>query len=207
MCQRVAELWLVMWSFESYWLFSQPSPFLAGLALAAGICISLLDLRFYCYCVYCICWERCPSWSKVDLLVEELHHFEMSITGISGLVKMAMRWMGLSWSILADLFQQKGCFTEPSIGWTDHRLLTSTLRYRPLVTHQYVRHRFAAYKLRDWNLGLACNEEVVERVYTMWNDAMCTQQKWKVLHDGFVAGAAGSATWWGLSSTARLIYG
>ena len=48
---------------------------------------------------------------------------------------------------------------------------------------------FAAYKLSNRNVGLAFNEEVVGRVNSMWNDDMSTQEKWKVLRDGFVASA------------------
>ena len=46
--------------------------------------------------------------------------------------------------------------------WTDHRLLRAkiTLQYRSLVVRQYVRHRFATYKLGDRNISLAFNEEV-----------------------------------------------
>ena len=75
--------------------------------------------------------------------------------------------------------------------WTDHILLQAKiiLPYRSLVARQHVRHRFAAYKLSDWNVSLAFNEEVVGRVNSMWNNVMSTQEKWKVLHDGFVAGA------------------
>ena len=75
--------------------------------------------------------------------------------------------------------------------WTDHRLLRAkiTLWYRSLVARQHVRHRFAAYKLSDWNVSMAFNEEIVGRVNSTWNDVMSTQEKWKVLRDGFVAGA------------------
>ena len=82
---------------------------------------------------------------------------------------------------------------QSSVGldcWTDHRLLRGkiTLRYRSLVARQHVRHRFAAYKLNDRNFSLAFNKEVVGRVNSMWDDVMSTQEKWKVLNDGFVAG-------------------
>ena len=49
-----------------------------------------------------------------------------------------------------------------------------------------MRRCFAAYKLSDRNISLVFNEEVVGRVNSMWDDV--TQEKWKVLHDGFVAG-------------------
>ena len=52
-----------------------------------------------------------------------------------------------------------------------------------------MRRRFAAYKPSDWNVSMAFNEEVVGRVNSMWNDVMSTQEKWKVLCDGFVASA------------------
>ena len=52
-----------------------------------------------------------------------------------------------------------------------------TLRYRPLVAKQHVRCHFTAYKLRDHNVGLAFNKEVVSRVNSMCNDKMFTQEK------------------------------
>ena len=64
------------------------------------------------------------------------------------------------------------------------------------MAQQHVRRCFAAYKLNDRNVDLAFNEEVVGRVNnSMWNDDMSSQEKWKVLRDGFVAGAEVVATW------------
>ena len=58
------------------------------------------------------------------------------------------------------------------------------------MARQHVKHRFTAYKLNDRNVGLAFNEEVVGGVNnSMWNDDISTQEKCKVLCDGFVAGA------------------
>lgn len=74
--------------------------------------------------------------------------------------------------------------------WTDHKLLRAkiTLQLKSLVARQHVRCRFAAYKLRDRNVGIAFNEEVIEKVNSMWSD-MSTLEKWNTIRDGFVAGA------------------
>ena len=52
-----------------------------------------------------------------------------------------------------------------------------TLRYRLLVAKQHVGCCFTAYKLRDQDVGLALNKEVVSRVNSMCNDKMSTQEK------------------------------
>ena len=57
------------------------------------------------------------------------------------------------------------------------------------MARQHVRCRFAAYKLSDRNVSVAFNEEVVGRVNSIWDDVMSTQEKWKVLRDGFLSGA------------------
>ena len=63
--------------------------------------------------------------------------------------------------------------------WTDNRIMQAkiTLRYKLLVAKQHVGCCFTAYKLRDQDVGLAFNKEVVSRVNSMGNDDMSTQEK------------------------------
>ena len=50
--------------------------------------------------------------------------------------------------------------------WTDHKLLHEKiiLWHKSLVAQQHVRHCFAGYKLRDPNVDVTFDEEVVRRV-------------------------------------------
>ena len=48
--------------------------------------------------------------------------------------------------------------------------------------------QFSQFSTYSATVSLAFNKEVVGRVNSMWDDVMSTQEKWKVLHDGFVAG-------------------